>query len=45
MDEKDERMFFAAMALVGLVIRGEDPKDAAQMAQKYAEAMMKENKS
>lgn len=45
MDEKDERMFFAAMALVGLVIRGEQPKDAAQMAQRYAEEMVKEHRS
>jgi hypothetical protein len=39
METKDELLFLAAMALVGLVIRGESPKDAAQMAQQYAQAM------
>jgi hypothetical protein len=44
MDTKEERMFFAAMALIGLVLRGESPTNAAKMAQDYAQAMMKENK-
>lgn len=44
MDEKDTMMFYSAMALVGLVLRGESPENAAKMAQAYAEAMLKEQK-
>ena len=44
MDEKDKLMFFAGMALVGLVLRGESPDNAAKMAQDYAQALLKEQK-
>ena len=44
MDEKDMIMFYAGMALVGLVLRGESPEAAAQMAKAYAQAMLKEQK-
>jgi hypothetical protein len=43
MDEKDKLMFFAGMALVGLVLRGESPDNAAKMAREYAEAMLKQD--
>jgi hypothetical protein len=40
MDSKDEKMFFAAMAMIGLVMRGESPSDTAQQAWLYASFMM-----
>lgn len=42
MDEKDTLMFYSAMALVGLVLRGESPENAAKMAKAYAQAMVKD---
>jgi hypothetical protein len=42
MDDKDKLMFYAGMALVGLVLRGESPNIAAEMAREYAEAMLKD---
>lgn len=40
MDSKDELMFFAGLALMGLVARGEAPSSASQQAWQYAEFMM-----
>jgi len=40
MENNDEKMFFAAMALVGLVMRGESPMDTAERAWTYAEFMV-----
>jgi len=40
MDNKDELMFFAGLALMGLVARGEAPSSASQQAWQYAEFMM-----
>jgi len=39
MEHQDELMFFAGMALIGLVLKGEGPSSAAQMAWQYAEFM------
>jgi hypothetical protein len=39
MDNQDELMFFAGMALIGLVMKGEAPATAAQQAWHYAEFM------
>ena len=39
MEHQDELMFFAGMALIGLVLRDEPPSAAAQMAWQYAEFM------
>lgn len=39
MDERDEKMFFAGMALMGLVIKGQDPVMAAKMAWEFADHM------
>jgi len=39
MEEKEEITFFAAMAMVGLVMRGESPMDTAERAWAYAEFM------
>jgi len=36
MDEKDEKMLFAAFALMGLVARGESPAMAAEQMWQYA---------
>lgn len=40
MDNKDELMFYAGMALMGLVARGEAPSVAGQQAWQYAEFMI-----
>ena len=40
MDNKDELMFFAGLALMGLVARGESPSSASEQAWQYAEFMM-----
>jgi hypothetical protein len=40
MEKNDEKMFFAAMALVGLVMRGESPIETAERAWAYADAML-----
>ena len=40
MDHHDEMMFFAGMALIGLVLRNEPPATAAQMAWQYADFML-----
>ena len=40
MEKQEEKMFFAAMALVGLVMRGESPMDSAERAWSYAEFMI-----
>jgi hypothetical protein len=40
MDNKDELMFFAGLALMGLVARGEAPSSASQQAWQYAEFML-----
>ena len=40
MEKNDEKMFFAAMALVGLVMRGESPIETAERAWTYADAMV-----
>ena len=40
MDHNDEKMFFAGMALIGLVQRGEPPATAASMAWQYADFMI-----
>lgn len=40
MDHHDEMMFFAGMALIGLVMRNEAPASAAQMAWQYADFMI-----
>ena len=40
MEKNDEKMFFAAMALVGLVMRGESPTETSERAWAYAEAML-----
>jgi hypothetical protein len=39
MENQDELMFFAGMALIGLVANGQDPTMAAKMAWDYAEHM------
>lgn len=36
MDEKDEKMMYAAFALMGLVARGESPAMAAEQMWQYA---------
>ena len=36
MEEKDEKLIFAAFALMGLVARGESPAIAAQQMWQYA---------
>lgn len=36
---EEEKVFFAGMALVGLVLQGVKPNDAAQMAWQYADHM------
>lgn len=42
MEKNDEKMFFAAMALIGTIKNGEvSPETAAKMAWTYAEAMLK----
>ena len=40
MDEKDERMVYAAFALMGLVARGESPTIAAEQMWQYANFAM-----
>ena len=40
MDNKDELMFYAGLALMGLVARGEAPSSASQQAWQYAEFML-----
>ena len=40
MDEKDERMMYAAFALMGLVARGESPAIAAEQMWQYANFAM-----
>lgn len=40
MEHEDQKMFFAGMALIGLVLRNESPAGAAQMAWQYAEFMI-----
>jgi len=40
MEQQEERMFFAAMAMIGLVMRGESPINTAQQAWAYSEFMM-----
>jgi hypothetical protein len=40
MDNKDELMFYAGMALMGLVARGEAPSSAGQQAWQYAQFML-----
>ena len=40
MEHEDQKMFFAGMALMGLVARGEAPSTAGQQAWQYAEFMM-----
>jgi len=44
MEKQEERMFFAAMAMIGLVMRGESPIETAERAWAYADAML-EHKS
>ena len=39
MDDKDQKMFFAGMALIGLVQKGLDPSSAAQLAWQFADHM------
>jgi hypothetical protein len=39
MNEKEEITFFAAMAMIGLVMRGESPVETAEQAWIYAEFM------
>jgi hypothetical protein len=42
MEKQEEKMFFAAMALIGTIKNGETaPETAAKMAWIYAEAMLK----
>lgn len=40
MEHEDQKMFFAGMALIGLVLRNEPPSSAAQMAWQYADFMI-----
>jgi hypothetical protein len=40
MDEKDERMMYAAFALMGLVARGESPAIASQQMWQYSDFAM-----
>jgi len=40
MDKDDERMMYAAFALMGLVARGESPSMAAQQMWQYADFAM-----
>lgn len=40
MDEKDEKLIFAAFALMGLVARGESPASTAEQMWQYAEFAM-----
>lgn len=40
MEHEDQKMFFAGMALIGLVLRDEAPAGAAQMAWQYADFMI-----
>lgn len=40
MENKDEVMFYAGLALMGLVARGEAPSSASQQAWQYAEFMI-----
>lgn len=40
MEHDDQKMFFAGMALIGLVLRNEGPATAAQMAWQYADFMI-----
>lgn len=40
MEHDDQKMFFAGMALIGLVLRNEGPSAAAQMAWQYADFMI-----
>lgn len=40
MDNKDEMMFYAGLALMGLVARGEAPSSASEQAWQYAEFMI-----
>jgi hypothetical protein len=40
MDKDDERMLFAAFALMGLVARGESPSLAAEQMWQYADFAM-----
>ena len=40
MEDKDEVTFFAAMAMIGLVMRGESPIETAERAWAYADAMV-----
>lgn len=44
MEKEDELMFFAGMALIGLVIQDRPPNLAAKMAWEYAQALLKEKK-
>lgn len=39
MDDRDEKTFFAGMALIGLVMKGVDPSSAAQLAWQFADHM------
>lgn len=39
METQEEKMFFAAMAMIGLVMRGESPTNTAEQAWTYAEFM------
>lgn len=39
MEEHDQKMFFAGMALVGLVQKGVDPSSAAELAWQFADHM------
>jgi hypothetical protein len=40
MDKDDERMLFAAFALMGLVARGESPASTAEQMWQYADFAM-----
>ena len=40
MENKDEVMFYAGLALMGLVARGEAPSSASLQAWQYAEFMI-----
>jgi len=40
MDNKDEMMFYAGLALMGLVARGESPSSASEQAWQYAQFML-----
>jgi hypothetical protein len=40
MEDKDEVTFFAAMAMIGLVMRGDSPVETAERAWAYADMMV-----